>query len=179
MGVQVRLLDVDGNPAPHDGETVGELCFRSPAMAAGYHARPEASARSMRDGWYHSGDLGRIDPDGYVSVVERRTDLIVSGGMNVYPSEVEHCIAELAGVAEVAVIGVPHERWGQTVCAVVVRTPGAALTEAEVVAHCKRRIAGFKKPTAVLFADALPRTAGLKIARAELRDRTVAALTRA
>jgi fatty-acyl-CoA synthase len=103
-----------------------------------------------------------------VFIAERRTDLIVSGGMNVYPSEVEQCIAAMPGVADVAVVGMPHERWGQTVVAAVVTTD--AITEADVVAHCRERLASFKKPSRVVFVDELPRTAGMKVARAALRE---------
>jgi acyl-CoA synthetase (AMP-forming)/AMP-acid ligase II len=172
----VRVVDGDQQPLPWDGETVGELCFSSPALMAGYWQQPDATREVLRDGWFRSGDLGAIDPDGYVRIAERRTDLIVSGGANVYPSEVERCISELPEVREVAVIGVPHVRWGQTVLAVVVPVAGAELTEADVVDHCRAQLAGFKKPSRVLFVDELPRTAGLKIARADLREQVLAQL---
>jgi len=166
----VEVVDGDGQPLPHDGSSVGELVVRSPALLAGYWHNPAATAAALHDGWYRSGDLGCLDPAGYVYLTDRRTDLIVTGGMNVYPSEVERCLAALAGVRECAVVGVPHERWGQTVTAAVVARPEAALSEAAVVDHCRRHLAGFKKPTAVVFLDALPRTPNLKVARAELRQ---------
>jgi fatty-acyl-CoA synthase len=168
VGVAVRLVDGDGAFLAHDGATVGELVISSPSLMSGYWNRPDASAATLRDGWYHTGDLGTIDPDGYVFIAERRTDLIVSGGMNVYPSEVEQCISTMPGVADVAVVGMPHERWGQTVVAAVVAA--GAITEADVVAHCRERLASFKKPSRVVFVDELPRTAGMKVARAALRD---------
>ena len=171
--VDVKLIDGEANELPNDGETVGELCFSSPALMSGYWKRPEATAEALVEGWFRSGDLGTIDPDGYVRIAERRTDLIVSGGANVYPSEVERCIGELPAVREVAVVGVPHERWGQTVLAVVVTNEDAELDETEVVEHCRRQLAGFKKPSRVLFLDELPRTAGLKVARAALRERVM------
>ncbi|MEU6643580.1 AMP-binding protein [Saccharomonospora sp. NPDC046836] len=155
---------------PHDGETVGELLIRSPALASGYWNRPEDTASSFRNGWYHSGDLGSIDPGGHVRIAERRTDLIVSGGMNVYPSEVERVIAADRRVAACAVVGVPHERWGQTVAAAVVCVPGATLGEQDVIDHCRRHLAGYKKPTKVVFLDALPTTPSLKVSRAAVRD---------
>jgi acyl-CoA synthetase (AMP-forming)/AMP-acid ligase II len=167
-GVVVRLVDDDGRFLAHDGETVGELVVSSPSLMSGYWNRPEATAAALRDGWYHTGDLGTIDPDGYIFIAERRTDLIVSGGMNVYPSEVEQCIAAMPGVGEVAVVGMPHERWGQMVVAAVVATQ--AISEADVIAHCRERLASFKKPSRVVFVDELPRTAGMKVARAALRS---------
>ncbi|MCW2795714.1 AMP-binding protein [Nocardioides sp.] len=170
LDADVRLVDTDGVSLPHDGESVGELVIASPALMSGYWQNPEATAQALRDGWYHTGDLGSIDPRGYVSVSERRTDLIVSGGANVYPSEVERCISELAGVREVAVVGAPHPRWGQSVVAVVVLAPGAAVDEGAVIAHCRTQLAGYKKPSRVLFLPELPRTTSLKVARGQLRD---------
>jgi len=177
--VAIKLIDSDGASLPWDGETVGELCFSSPGLMAGYWQRPEPTAEVLQDGWFRTGDLGTIAPSGHVRIAERRTDLIVSGGANVYPSEVERCIGELCGVREVAVVGVPHERWGQTVLAVVVRDPSQpALTEEAVIDHCRAQLAGFKKPSRVLFVDELPRTAGLKVARGQLRDQVLARLKR-
>ena len=164
----VDVVDADGAPVPHDGETMGELRFRGPALMAGYWKRPEATERALRGGWMHTGDLGTIDAGGYVTVTERRTDLIVSGGMNVYPSEVEHCIARLDGVRECVVVAAPHERWGQTVVAVVIGS--SAVTETQVIEHCRRELASYKKPTRVLFVDDVPRTASLKVKRAEVRE---------
>jgi acyl-CoA synthetase (AMP-forming)/AMP-acid ligase II len=171
-GVAVRLVDADGGFLPHDGATVGELVISSPSLMTGYWQRPEATAEALRNGWYHTGDLGTIDAEGYIFIAERRTDLIVSGGMNVYPSEVEQCIAAMPTVAEVAVVGLPHERWGQTVVAAVVAD--GELTEDDVVAHCRERLASFKKPSRVVLLDELPRTAGMKIARAALREQIAA-----
>jgi len=170
VGVAVRLVDPEGRRLPHDGETIGELVIRSPGLMTGYWGRPDATAEALRDGWYHSGDLGTIDTDGHVFISERRTDLIVSGGMNVYPSEVEQCIGELDAVREVAVVGLPHERWGQTVVAAVVLSGDEAVSEEDVIAHCRRRLASFKKPSRVVFLDELPLTTSLKVARAALRE---------
>ena len=166
----VEIVGEDGSPLPHDGTSIGEIVARSPAMTAGYWNLPEATAAAFSDGWYRSGDLGAIDPAGYLYVSDRRTDLIVSGGMNVYPSEVEHCLMGISGVAEVAVVGVPHERWGRTVVAAVVRAPGARLTASDVIAHAAARLAGYKKPTAVVFFESLPRTASLKVRRGSVRE---------
>lgn len=166
----VRLLGPDGAEITHDGASMGELVIASPALMSGYWGNPEATVQVLRDGWYHTGDLGSIDPLGYVSVSERRTDLIVSGGANVYPSEVERCISEIPGVLEVAVVGTPHPRWGQAVVAVVVAAPGSDLDEERITAHCRQQMAGYKKPSKVLFVPELPRTTSLKVARSRLRD---------
>jgi acyl-CoA synthetase (AMP-forming)/AMP-acid ligase II len=165
----VDVVDEEGNALPHDGQSVGEIVMRSPALMDGYWNLPEATAAALRDGWYHSGDLGSLDAAGYLYVADRRTDLIVSGGMNVYPSEVERCIAAMPGVVECAVVGVPHPRWGQTVVAAVVKADDAVLTDADVVAGCSAEMAGYTKPTSVVFMDSLPRTASLKVKRGEVR----------
>lgn len=170
IDVVVKVVGEDGQDLPHDGVTIGELVVRSPAMVAGYWNNPEATAKSFRDGWFHTGDLGSVDEEGYVYVTERRTDLIVSGGMNVYPSEIEYCIADLDGVAEVAVVGTSHERWGETPVAFVVRAAGSTLTEEDVVGHCATYLARYKRPSAVTFIDELPRNASQKVLRRVLRE---------
>ena len=167
----VRVVDEDGRDLPHDGVSVGELIVTSPALVVGYWCKEEATRKAFRNGWFYSGDLGAMDKDGFVYVTERRNDLIVSGGMNVYPSEVEACIAEMATVAEVAVVGGPHERWGQTPIAFVVCRDGAVIKEIEVVDHCTRFLARYKRPTRVMFVDDLPRNASQKVLRHVLRER--------
>lgn len=169
IGVSIRVIDEHGAELPHDGVAVGELALRSPAQTIGYWNLPEATAEALVDGWFRSGDLGSIDPDGYVTIADRRTDLIVSGGMNVYPSEVEQCIKEMRGVRDVGVVGLPHERWGKAVVAAVVRDPDGP-SEEQIVAHCRARLASFKKPNRVFFLDELPYTSTLKLARAKLRE---------
>ena len=172
LDVSIRVVSPDGIDVPHDGLTIGELIFSAPSLMSGYRNRPEETATALRDGWFHTGDLGSMDADGYVYISDRRTDLIVSGGANVYPSEVEECIAAIPGVRDVAVIGLPHERWGQTVVAVVVpdgSLPTSALTADVILEHCRTRLAGYKKPTRIVFADSLPRTASLKVSRAGVR----------
>lgn len=166
----VRLVDPDsGEPVAADGKTVAELAISSPALMSGYWRRPEASAEALVDGWYRTGDLASIDRAGYVYIVERRTDLIVSGGMNVYPSEVEDLIRTMPGIADVAIVGLPHERWGQTVTAAVIPKPGAEIDAEAIIEFCRNGLAGYKKPTSVRFLDDLPRTASLKVKRAEVR----------
>ena len=169
----IEVLDPAGNPLPHDGETLGELVYQSSAAMSGYWNRPEATEAALAGGWLHSGDLGMIDEHGYVYVTERRTDLIVSGGMNVYPSEVERVIMEIPGVRECIVVGSPHERWGQTPVAVIIG-PAGDVTEEMVIAHCRDGLASYKKPTRVVFVDDVPRTPSLKVKRAELREQVAA-----
>jgi fatty-acyl-CoA synthase len=167
----VRLVDDERRPLPHDGVAEGELVVRSASMMTGYWRRPKETAEVLEDGWYHTGDVGRIDPAGYVYVSERRSDLIVSGGINVYPSEVEAVIATMPEVAEVAVVGVPHPRFNHAVAAAVVLRPGASLTAEAVVEHCRHSLASFKKPTRVRFVPELPKTVSQKLQRAVVRDR--------
>ena len=168
LDISVRVVGPEGHELPHDGESIGELAFSGPSLMTGYWNRPEETAKTLRDGWFFTGDLGSIDSAGYVYISDRRTDLIVSGGANVYPSEVEDCISQLAGVREVAVVGVPHERWGQTVVAAIV-VDDDSITQEVVLEHCRTFLASYKKPTRVLMMESLPRTVSLKISRAAVR----------
>lgn len=164
-GTVVTLEDEAGEPLPHDGSTVGNLVARSGSVARGYWRRADATASTFGGGRYRTGDLGTIDPDGYVSIVDRRTDLIVSGGMNVYPSEIERVLAGIEGVVECAVVGAPHPRWGQTPVAFVVAPDR---TEAELLDQCRHSLASYKLPTRIVLCEALPRNTSGKIARATL-----------
>ncbi|WP_107764350.1 class I adenylate-forming enzyme family protein [Nocardioides terrigena] len=150
---------------------VGELVVESPSLFAGYWERPEATAAALREGRLHTGDLGHVDPHGFVYVDGREADLIISGGMNVYPAEVERVLHTHPDIVESAVVGVPHPRWGESVCAVVVPREGSALTADEVVDHVRSRLAGYKKPTRVELVHALPRNANLKVLKGVLRSR--------
>jgi fatty-acyl-CoA synthase len=174
----VKVLDDEGNPIAADGEAVGEMVIRSPALFSGYWNRPRATVEVLVDGWYHTGDLGSIDANGYLYIAERRTDLIVSGGINVYPSEIEDFIKTIPGVADCAVVGLPHERWGQTVVAAITSAPGQEVTEKEVVERCRASLAAYKKPTAVVILDELPRTVSLKVRRSEVRETLTARLAK-
>jgi long-chain acyl-CoA synthetase len=168
--VELRLEAEDGG-AVATGE-VGEIVVRGDNVMAGYWGKPEQTAATIReDGWALTGDLGRFDADGYLYIVDRKRDMIVSGGYNVYPAEVENAISALVEVAEVAVVGVPDERWGEAVKAVVVARPGVELSEAEVVAACDARLAAYKKPRSVDFVAELPKTGSGKIMRRRIRDR--------
>ncbi len=171
LGARVRVLDEGGRELPRDGESVGELVISAPNLAEGYWNLPEATARAFRHGWHHTGDLGSIDRSGYVYVNERRNDLIVSGGMNVYPSEIEMALSDLAGVATSAVVAQPHPRWGHAPVAFIVREPGSQLDETAVRRHCETSLARYKRPANVYFVVELPMNASGKVLRHQLRER--------
>ncbi len=167
-GVELRIVDPTGNDVP-TGE-VGEIWVRSPQVMKGYWNLPEATEQSMADGdWFRSGDAGYLDPDGYLYIHDRVKDMIVSGGENVYPAEVENVLMSHPAVADVAVIGVPDEKWGETGKAIVVRTPDVDVTEQEIIDYCRERLAKFKCPTSVDWADVLPRNPSGKILKKDLR----------
>jgi acyl-CoA synthetase (AMP-forming)/AMP-acid ligase II len=166
-GIEIEIRDGEGCALPH-GE-VGEIVLRHGIIMKGYWARPEATAEAVRDGWFHSGDAGYFDADGYLYIHDRLKDMIVSGGENVYPAEVENAIFGHEAVADVAVIGIPDESWGEAVKAVVVVKPGAAADAAAIIAFARTRIAGFKVPKSIDFVDALPRNPSGKVLRRELR----------
>ena len=165
--VEVRVLGADGQDLP-PGE-VGEIVTRSAANMAGYWNRPEETAKTIRDGWLHTGDAGFLDADGYLYIHDRVKDMIISGGENVYPAEVENALAEHPAIAEVAVIGVPDDKWGEAVKAVVVLRPDVDLSESALIEWSRDRIAGFKSPKSVDFAPALPRNAAGKLLKRDLR----------
>jgi o-succinylbenzoate---CoA ligase len=151
----------------HDGEIV----VRGPSVMIGYADRPEATARALSGGWLRTGDLGHLDEDGYLYVLDRREDLIISGGENVYPAEVEAVLREHSAVDDAAVVGVPDAAWGQIVAAAVLRRAGAAVTEPALVAHCEGRLAKYKVPRTIAFMPDLPRSSGGKIMRHEVLAR--------
>ena len=167
-GTEMRIERADGSEAAV-GE-VGEIVIRGPTLMAGYMNRADATADTLRGGWLHTGDAGYRDADGFFYVHDRIKDMIVSGGENVYPAEVEQAIMGCPGVADVAVIGVPSERWGEEVLALVVLEPQADATRAEIINWTRARIAGFKTPKSVQFIEALPRNASGKVLRRELRE---------
>ncbi len=168
----IRLLDAQGNEVP-DGE-VGELYSRTPYVFDGYWKSPAKTEEAFHDGaWCSVGDMARRDAEGYIHLVDRKSNMIITGGENVYPSEVEGVIGAHPKVKDVAVVGLPHDKWGEAVHAVVVLHEEAESTEAELLAWCRGRIAGYKRPHSVsLVADAeMPRTATGKILHRVLRDR--------
>jgi fatty-acyl-CoA synthase len=168
LGVELRVVDNELRDLPPGG--VGEIVYRGPSVMAGYHGQPEATREAFAGGWFHSGDLARLDEEGYLWLVDRKKDMIVSGGENVYPAEVERVLLDHPGVAEAAVIGVPHPRWVETPLAFVVLREGVEVGEADLVAHCRRYLAGFKKPSAVIAVPELPRNAGGKVLKRQLRE---------
>ncbi|MDL5160392.1 fatty acyl-CoA synthetase [Actinomycetospora termitidis] len=168
LNVETRLHDENDEPVPV-GE-VGEIVHRTPHAMRGYWGRPEATAEVFRHGWFHSGDLGRMDADGYLTIVDRKKDLIITGGENVASREVEDAIYEHPAVSEVAVFGVAHPEWIEAVAAAVVLRDGATAEAAEIVTHTRERLAGFKAPKYVVVVDALPKNPSGKILKRELRD---------
>jgi fatty-acyl-CoA synthase len=165
----VRVVRPDGSPAEVD--EVGEVVVQGPNVMAGYWNDPGQTAAVLVDGWYHTGDAGSVDGEGFLYIRDRYKDMIISGGENVYPAEVESALLELPGVIEAAVIGVPDERWGEVGLAVVVPAPGAALDEEAVREALRERLAGFKIPRSIRFAEDLPKTATGKIRKPDLRTR--------
>jgi fatty-acyl-CoA synthase len=168
LNVETRVVDDDDNPLPA-GE-VGEIVHRSPHAMLGYYHDEAKTAEAYRNGWFHSGDLGLLDDDGRLSVVDRKKDMIKTGGENVASREVEEMIYQLEGVAEVAVFGVSHPHWVEAVVAVVVPKPGVALTEEAVIEHSRAHLAGYKTPKHVVITDALPKNPSGKILKRQLRD---------
>ena len=168
-GVDARVFDPDGREVPR--RTLGEIVARSPGVMTGYLNDPEQTARALKGGWLHTGDVGYMDEQGYLFIADRAKDMIVTGGENVFSAEVESAIASYPGVAQVAVIAIPDEQWGEVVHAVVVPMAGAALSSTAIIAHCHERIAGFKCPKSVdLRAESLPLSGVNKVQKNVLRE---------
>jgi acyl-CoA synthetase (AMP-forming)/AMP-acid ligase II len=165
-GNEVKIIDGDGNTVPTGA--VGEICIKSVSVMSGYHNKPDATAKAIVDGWYHTGDAGYLDADGYLYIHDRVKDMIVSGAENIYPAEVENALFEHPAVADCAVIGVPDDKWGEAVKAIVVKKRD--VTPAELIAFARERIAGYKVPKSVDFIDALPRNPSGKILKKDLRE---------
>lgn len=166
-GVEVKLVDEDDNEVPQ-GEK-GELCYRGPNVMKGYYKRPEVNKKVLKGGWLHSGDVARQDEDGFYYIVDRTKDMVIRGGLNVYPREVEEVMIKHEAVSLVAVIGVPHEQYGEEIKAYVVLNDGASATPAELVAYTKENIAAYKYPRIIEIVDGLPMSATGKILKKELR----------
>jgi fatty-acyl-CoA synthase len=171
IGVEIAVLDGDAKPVPKDGVSVGEVCARSNVVFAGYWQQPDETAKAIHGGYFHTGDLGVWDETGSVHIVDRKKDVIISGGENISSPDIEAALFRHPAVLECAVIGVPHEKWGETPKALVVLRPGAKLTEAELIAFTREHLAHFKCPTSVDFLDALPRTATGKLQKFLLREK--------
>jgi long-chain acyl-CoA synthetase len=168
-GVEIRIAGADGESEAPVG-TVGEILVRSPQNMKGYWNRPEDTAKAFTsEGWLRTGDAGYVDDEGYLYVHDRVKDMIVSGGENIYPAEIENALMAHDAVADVAVIGVPDERWGETPMALVVRVSGVDVTEQELIDHCRSRLAGYKCPRTVTWIDVLPRNPSGKVLKKDLR----------
>jgi acyl-CoA synthetase (AMP-forming)/AMP-acid ligase II len=170
FNLDVRIVDREDNEVPRG--TVGEVVCRTDSVMLGYWHKPRETAEALRGGWLHTGDAGYLDDDGYLYIVDRLKDMIISGGENVYSAEVEDAIGSHPAVAACAVIGVPDAEWGERVHAVVVLKPERAARPAEIGDHCRRLIAGYKVPRSWEFVDALPVSPAGKVLKRELRGAT-------
>src|SRR5690606_22503796 len=177
-------IGLAGKPYPHvevavadaitgevlDGPAEGELLVRGPSVFPGYFRNEEATALALRDGWLHTGDLVRRDADGYFQVIDRISDIYISGGESISPSEIEGVLAAHPAVADVAVVGVPDERWGEVGVAFIVTRPGVATDETELTAYCQQNLASYKVPKRVILRSSIPRSGANKVRRRELVD---------
>jgi fatty-acyl-CoA synthase len=170
-GVELRVVDFEDKDVPRDGKTMGEIIARSDGVMAGYWQQPAASAQALRGGWFHTGDMAVLNEDGYILIVDRRKDIIVSGGENISSLEVEKALAAHPNVYEAAVIPVPDDKWGEVPKGLVVMKPGSQLSELELLEFCRSRLAHFKCPRSIEFVDALPKTATGKILKKNLRKK--------
>ncbi len=167
IGFEVTIRDDENQPLPP--ESIGEICVRGPTNMQGYWNNSAATLTTLAGGWLHTGDVGLMDEDGYLYLVDRKKDVIISGGENIYSREVEEALIAHPDIAAAAVIGAPDPKWGEIVCAVVALRPGAALTEADIETHCRTLIAGFKRPRKVIFVDEIPLLPSGKINKPVLR----------
>jgi acyl-CoA synthetase (AMP-forming)/AMP-acid ligase II len=167
---RIKIVDDQGNPLP-PGET-GEIVVKGPHVATGYYNNREETEAAFKDGWFHTGDMGKLDDDGFLYMVDRKKDMIKTGGENVYSREVEEVLLRHPAVEDAAVIGVPHARWGETIKAVVVEKKGMGIKEQELIDFCRTQMASYKKPTAVVFVASIPKTeTGGKVSKWMLREK--------
>jgi len=170
-GVELRVVDLEDNDVPRDGKTMGEIIARADGVMQGYWHQPAATADALRGGWFHTGDMAIMGADGNILIVDRRKDIIVSGGENISSLEVEKALLAHPGIYEAAVIPVPDEKWGEVPKGLVVPKPGSTVTEVELLEFCRSRIAHFKCPRSIEFRENLPKTATGKILKKGLRER--------
>jgi acyl-CoA synthetase (AMP-forming)/AMP-acid ligase II len=166
---EIRVVNEKGEEVS-PGE-VGEITARGPDIMMGYYKDPELTQKTIIDNWIHSGDMAKVDEEGYIYIVDRKTDMIITGGFNVYPSEIEQVLYKHPSVMEACAIGVPHEKWGEAIKAVVVLKKGCMATEEEIINHCKELLSGYKKPQSVDFANELPKNPNGKVARRIVREK--------
>jgi acyl-CoA synthetase (AMP-forming)/AMP-acid ligase II len=169
FNADIRVVDENGNDTPA-GEVGEIICSQSHGGMISYFGMEEATRRTIRDGWIHTADLARAEGDGYFTIVDRMTDMIISGGENVYPKEIENTIMSHPGVREVAVFGIPDEVYGESVCAVVVNKEGYKLNQEEIINFCASKLSAYKKPKRVEFIDELPKNPTGKITKNVLRE---------
>lgn len=170
-GIEVSIVDANDNHLPRDGESVGEIVVRADNVMHGYWKQPEDTAHVMRGGWFHTGDMAVIDEEGYFLIVDRKKDIIISGGENIASIEIEKAIFSHPAVFECAVVAVPDDRWGEVPKALVVLKPDHELTDQELIDYCRTRLPGFKVPKSIEFLDSLPKGGTGKILKKELRER--------
>ena len=170
IGVELKVVREDGTEVSPDDQEVGEIVVRGDIVTAGYWKLPDETQKAIRGGWLYTGDLAVIDPEGYVNIVDRKKDMIVTGGENVYSTEVENVLYKHPAVLEAAVVGVPDDKWGEAIKAVVVLKRGRTVTREELIDFCKGNLANYKSPKSVDFVDALPRTGSGKIHKKSIRD---------
>ena len=170
-GVELRVVDFNDEDVPRDGKTMGEVLARSDGVMLGYWEQPAATAEVMRDRWFHTGDMATMSEDGNILIVDRKKDIIVSGGENISSLEVEKALLAHPGVYEAAIIPIPDHKWGEVPKGLVVAKPGSSLTEAELLEFCRARIAHFKCPQSIEFVDSMPKTATGKILKKRLREK--------
>ncbi|MBI4788181.1 MAG: fatty acid--CoA ligase [Chloroflexi bacterium] len=169
-GIQLRVVDANGDDVKPDGKQIGEIVVHSNVVMDGYYKDPDATRNAIRDGWFHTGDMAVLDAEGYVLIVDRSKDIIISGGENISSVEIENVLYAHPKVFECAVVAAPDDKWGEVPKAIVVLKPGETATEAELVAYCKANLAGFKSPKAIVFRDALPKGGTGKILKVNLRE---------
>lgn len=169
IGSRIRIVDEHHADCPRGA--IGEIIVKGPGMMHGYYKREAETRGAVKNGWYYTGDLGYFDADGYLYVVDRKTDMLISGGENIYPKEIENCILQLQDdIADVAVIGVPDDKWGEAVKALVIKKQNSAITAQAVIMHCENNMASYKKPKSVEFVEALPRNSTGKIQKNILKE---------
>jgi acyl-CoA synthetase (AMP-forming)/AMP-acid ligase II len=170
MHTEARVVRDNGEDVATDGEEIGELILAGKHMMLGYWNNPEATSEALKDGWLHTGDLCTIDADGFITIRDRKKDMIISGGENIYPAELENILAACNEVQEAAVIGVKSVKWGETPLAIVVAAPGQNPTSESLIVYCKENLAGYKVPQLFKFVDNLPRNPSGKLLKPALRE---------
>ena len=171
VSTQIKVVRQDGSEVDWNNEEVGEIIARGPNVTKGYWKQPETTAAAIRDGWFYTGDLAMIDSEGYLNIVDRSKDMIISGGENVYSTEVEYCLYEHQSVLECAVFGIPDEKWGELVKAVIVLKEGQSVSADELIAHVRQRLANYKIPRSIEIVKELPKTGSGKIFKKGLREK--------